>query len=742
MSLLKALVLIGGAVSQLPAGDTVADWNNIANLPATFPPSAHVHAITDTTGLQAALDAKAPLASPAFTGAPTASQLTVNAGSLVIDRVGDAAAAQFLVRRDAGQNADFNWQTGTLARYTWRMNNTAEGGANAGSDFQWLAYDDSGTLLGNILAITRSTRIVAFTVSPTVPTPSAADNSTKVASTAYVDTAIGAAFAANDALLFKGTIDASANPNYPAADAGHVYRISVAGKIGGASGPNVEIGDTLYAIVDGSAAGTHAAVGANWVIVQSNLDGAVIGPASVTSGNPVVFSGTTGKLIAEQSFATFKTNLALNFTDLAGTLANAQLSGAYTGFTTISLATSITWTGNSGGFAGVAAAGFNIRTTTADAADTSAVQISGGGGVASSGRGGGIQLYGNEHATLPGDVVITPGTAGTFDVVGSQNISAALDVGGGLSVDGLANLNSDLTVGANAIINGSLDVVGNMVGASIDLAGNLTAINAFLAGTIVGEHASGIFVRTNTADAADTKGIFLSGGGANNAVSRGGGVQVHGNEHATFPGVVRLYPGTGATLELEGATNVTGALNATGSVDAAGNLSTAGVLFYSGAAVGANFDIRHATSDGSDNRAIRIAGGGAIGTNRGGLVDIYGNEHATFPGEVHILRGSTGFVRIDGTIVNTGVFGGFLWATQAWNPGSIVNQGVEYVNVTVTGAAVGDLAHATLSTAVDGWVVEARVSAANTVRCRLENDTGATGDLASGTLNVMVFRAP
>lgn len=105
-------------------------------------------------------------------------------------------------------------------------------------------------------------------------------------------------FAANDALVYKGAIDASANPNYPAASAGHLYKISVAGKIGGGSGVNVEVGDSILCTVDGTLAGTQAAVGANWSIIQTNIDGAVIGPASATSGDLAVFSGTGGKLIA------------------------------------------------------------------------------------------------------------------------------------------------------------------------------------------------------------------------------------------------------------------------------------------------------------------------------------------------------------------------------------------------------------------------------------------------------------
>jgi len=102
-----------------------------------------------------------------------------------------------------------------------------------------------------------------------------------------------------DALVFKGIIDASTNPNYPAGDAGHVYRISVAGKIGGASGVNVEVGDIVTCAVDGSVSGDQATVGANWVITQSNIDGAVIGPASSGDQNIPSFDGVTGKLLQD-----------------------------------------------------------------------------------------------------------------------------------------------------------------------------------------------------------------------------------------------------------------------------------------------------------------------------------------------------------------------------------------------------------------------------------------------------------
>lgn len=126
-----------------------------------------------------------------------------------------------------------------------------------------------------------------------------ANSSTRVATQAATKAYAQSLFASNDALLYKGALDCSGNPNYPAADAGNVWKVSVAGKIGGASGPNVEVGDTLLCTVDGTASGNQATVGANWNIVQANLDGAVIGPASSTSGNIATFNGVGGKLIQD-----------------------------------------------------------------------------------------------------------------------------------------------------------------------------------------------------------------------------------------------------------------------------------------------------------------------------------------------------------------------------------------------------------------------------------------------------------
>lgn len=71
--------------------------------------------------------------------------------------------------------------------------------------------------------------------------------------------------------LYQGNINCSGNPNYPAASKDQYWRVSVAGKIGGASGVFVEVGDMIYCLAD-NAGGTEAAVGANFQVQQANIN--------------------------------------------------------------------------------------------------------------------------------------------------------------------------------------------------------------------------------------------------------------------------------------------------------------------------------------------------------------------------------------------------------------------------------------------------------------------------------------
>lgn len=161
----------------------------------------------------------------------------------------------------------------------------------------WKFFLVDGTLKsGNIISISYTPENIA---NKSTDGTLSANSDTLYPSQKAVKTYADQLIAAADAMIFKGVIDCSGNPNYPAADRGHTYRISVAGKIGGASGINVEVSDLIICLTDGTPSGNQATVGTNWTIAQANIDGAVIGPASVTANNLAQFNGTTGKLIKE-----------------------------------------------------------------------------------------------------------------------------------------------------------------------------------------------------------------------------------------------------------------------------------------------------------------------------------------------------------------------------------------------------------------------------------------------------------
>lgn len=69
----------------------------------------------------------------------------------------------------------------------------------------------------------------------------------------------------------RGAIDCSTNPNYPASNQGDRWEVTVAGKIGGPSGINVDVYDEIVCVA-ASASGDQATVGVNFYIVQGNIE--------------------------------------------------------------------------------------------------------------------------------------------------------------------------------------------------------------------------------------------------------------------------------------------------------------------------------------------------------------------------------------------------------------------------------------------------------------------------------------
>ncbi len=188
----------------------------------------------------------------------------------------------------------------------------------------------------------------AFTGTPTAPTAATGTDTTQIATTAYVRAEILSMVKDLDAVVFKDTIAGGSTGAYgaltPAADKGDLYIVSTAGKIDGVA---VEPGDWLICKVDGTAAATannYSTVVDNWGFVQVNKDGIVIGPSSATSGDVVLFDGTTGKIIkdsgktlgksvpADAVFTDTKvTSVGNHYTPAADT--SAELSAAASGAT-------------------------------------------------------------------------------------------------------------------------------------------------------------------------------------------------------------------------------------------------------------------------------------------------------------------------------------------------------------------------------------------------------------------------
>ena len=77
-----------------------------------------------------------------------------------------------------------------------------------------------------------------------------------------------------------------------------------------------------------------------------------------------------------------------------------------------------------------------------------------------------------------------------------------------------------------------------------------------------------------------------------------------------------------------------------------------------------------------------------------------------------------------------------LTSSVAWTPGAITSGSQVTTTVTVAGAILGMSAQAAFSADIQGLIMTAYVSAANTVKVVLTNETGSTVTIGAGTVTV------
>ena len=81
-----------------------------------------------------------------------------------------------------------------------------------------------------------------------------------------------------------------------------------------------------------------------------------------------------------------------------------------------------------------------------------------------------------------------------------------------------------------------------------------------------------------------------------------------------------------------------------------------------------------------------------------------------------------------------------LDGSATWNPGSIDDGNEEVQDITITGVALGDFVLASFSLDIVDLAITGAVTAADTVTIQLNNNTGGSLDLSSGTVYARVFK--
>lgn len=190
-----------------------------------YAPKAHTHTIANIESLQTTLNAKAPLASPAFTGTPTAPTATAGTNTTQVattafvttavanktsvasatkatqDGSGNVITSTYATKASlsavatSGKYSDLSGTPTTLKNPTSITLQNSAGtsiGSYDGSTAKTIKLTASTVGLGNVTNESKSTMFTspAFTGTPTAPTATAGTNTTQIATTAFVNTAV------------------------------------------------------------------------------------------------------------------------------------------------------------------------------------------------------------------------------------------------------------------------------------------------------------------------------------------------------------------------------------------------------------------------------------------------------------------------------------------------------------------------------------------------------------------------
>jgi len=212
----------------------------------------------------------------------------VSADTNQVPTVLAAGTNGYMLVRDDAETTGLKW----IAISAGHTQNT-----DSGTTSNTFTIDSDGTIGKIILDADNAGGNYSTTIQNTTQAGSIVLTLPAVTGTLATEAYASGLFASNDAMIFKGTIGTGGTHTIAAFNAlttyntGWTYRVVEAGTIRSIV---CQIGDLVMIIADRSGSGN---VDADFTVAQTNIDGAVTGPASTTDNYVALFSGTTGKVI-------------------------------------------------------------------------------------------------------------------------------------------------------------------------------------------------------------------------------------------------------------------------------------------------------------------------------------------------------------------------------------------------------------------------------------------------------------
>jgi len=293
----------------------------------------------------------------------------------------------------------------------------------------------------------------------TTVTSDASNAVTSSAVYTYVNNQIAAA----DAMIYKGTLGTGGTITTVPTNGyktGWTYKVITAATYAGIA---CEVGDMLIALNDGPNSGSSV-INADWTVVQTNIDGAVTGPATSTANNIATFSDATGKVIKDSGY-TIATSVPSGavFTDTKVSTAEVSSMGFYYPIV--------------GGYGTTPStkyydtAGFTYEVSTSSSRSFAQLTLGNSTADASGGRTGSLSIYGKDTYRVKLETVSNvttdqtlklpnkTGTLATDDVV-TQSTNGLMSAADKVTLDNLS------AASAGALVSGTLTIAANSTSVS------------------------------------------------------------------------------------------------------------------------------------------------------------------------------------------------------------------------------------------------------------------------------------